>query len=177
MSEETLEKILEAARRVFARHGYDAPLRLIAAEAGVAKSLIVWYFGSKWGLVRRIALESLPGDIAQRCLSQGLRGNSLARCLIQGFMEKYSSDESRRLLVETMALSVWNEEVAEEVARFCSDVIGRLAEGIYGSDTPENRVRVRILFGGLMCYALNKPKCASPQLYAEVLEKVAGCQI
>jgi len=177
VSLETYQRIMEAAREVFARYGFEAPLQLVAKKAGVAKSLVVWYFGSKWDLVRKVALESLPADVAQACTSRGLRGEELVSCLIDGFMRKYSDEVTRRLYIEAMALSNRDEEVGREISRFCESVVGELASAIYGSDTPENRVRVRIIFGALMCYALNKPRFATPELYADVLKRVAKCPI
>jgi len=90
-------------------------------------------------------------------------------------MKKYSDDINQRLLIETMAFSMRDKKLNQELAKFCDNTIGKLASGIYGSDTPENRVRVRILFRSLMCYALN-PMRVSPELYADILEKVVSCQ-
>src|SRR5215217_2934743 len=48
----TRAEILDAARRMFAEHGYEgATMRGIAAEAGVDAALVVHFFGSKAGLL------------------------------------------------------------------------------------------------------------------------------
>jgi len=55
-ADNTRKCIVEAATRLFALHGFQqAPLSLIALEAGVSKSLILWYFGSKDSLVLEVA--------------------------------------------------------------------------------------------------------------------------
>src|SRR5689334_11910381 len=47
----TRDEIAEAGVRCFAREGFRASLRTVAAEAGVSAALIVHHFGSKQGLV------------------------------------------------------------------------------------------------------------------------------
>ena len=47
----TRDQIAEAAVKCFAREGFGASLRTVAAEAGVSAALIVHHFGSKQGLV------------------------------------------------------------------------------------------------------------------------------
>jgi AcrR family transcriptional regulator len=47
----TRDDIAEAGVRCFAREGFGASLRTVAAEAGVSAALIVHHFGSKQGLI------------------------------------------------------------------------------------------------------------------------------
>ncbi len=68
----TRERILEAARRCFARHGYSGTtVRGVAVEAGVAPNLITRYFGGKAGLFRAATAGGfqvrtvLPGPYAE----------------------------------------------------------------------------------------------------------------
>jgi AcrR family transcriptional regulator len=50
---DTRAQLLEAAKRVFARHGFEsATVKEVAEEAGVNVSLISYYFGGKEGLYR-----------------------------------------------------------------------------------------------------------------------------
>lgn len=58
----TARRILEAAHRVLARHGYAAlSLRRVAEEAGVSKALVVYHFEGKAGLVTSL-VDSLWHD-------------------------------------------------------------------------------------------------------------------
>jgi len=58
----TARRILEAARRILTRDGYEGlTLRRIAAEAGETKSLIIYHFDSKAGLVATL-VDSLWHD-------------------------------------------------------------------------------------------------------------------
>jgi TetR/AcrR family transcriptional repressor of mexJK operon len=57
--------IVQAARRVFAREGFDAGMDLIAAEAGVSKVTVYNHYGSKESLFLAVigdALEEALGD-------------------------------------------------------------------------------------------------------------------
>lgn len=63
----TEERILRAARGLFAEFGYDrTTIRAVAASAGVDPALVMQYFGSKerlFGLAARVpADEALPDD-------------------------------------------------------------------------------------------------------------------
>ena len=68
----TARRILEAAHRVLTRDGYEGlTLRRIAAEAGETKSLIIYHFESKAGLVATL-VDSLWHD-TDVALVDGLR--------------------------------------------------------------------------------------------------------
>ena len=61
--ERTRRRILAAARRRFAEVGYErATIRAIAAEAGVDKSSVMQYFGSKQELFREAVRWHIPHD-------------------------------------------------------------------------------------------------------------------
>lgn len=56
------EELLEAACRLFSRHGYSAvSLRALAGEAGVTPAMVHYYFGDKHGLYMAI-LEATVGE-------------------------------------------------------------------------------------------------------------------
>ena len=68
----TRQLILDAARAAFAEHGYrGATVRLIAARAGVAPTLITRYFGGKAELFRAASVidlgvvEAVPGAYSE----------------------------------------------------------------------------------------------------------------
>ncbi len=59
---EVREALLNAACRLFSRHGYSAvSLRALAAEAGVTPAMVHYYFGDKHGLYMAI-LEATVGE-------------------------------------------------------------------------------------------------------------------
>ncbi|MFC4063273.1 TetR family transcriptional regulator [Planomonospora corallina] len=88
--EDTRRRILEAARRLFAEHGYDhVTVRLIAAEAEANIALINRYFGSKRELFAEVlALQGrFPGVL-------DVPDGQLARRLAEYVAERLSSDRS-----------------------------------------------------------------------------------
>lgn len=65
-TQETEEKIREAARKVFLEQGYEgAKIRQIADEAGVNLAMVNYYFRSKEQLFKRIYLETLQEFIGR----------------------------------------------------------------------------------------------------------------
>lgn len=66
-SERTKERILRAAERLFAEHGYDGvSVRDLGAAAGVQIALISYYFKSKEGLYRAVFQRRIEPVSAQR---------------------------------------------------------------------------------------------------------------
>ena len=62
-SDDTKKAIIQAARIIFTRHGYDAAsTRDIAAKAGVNIALINRYFGSKEGLFDQAVMPAFAPD-------------------------------------------------------------------------------------------------------------------
>lgn len=167
---EVIDRIVEAAMRVFARYGYfRAPVHLIAEEAGVSKGLVFWYFRTKEELVTEVAKRALPTDVISRCIDEGLNGQELLICIGTNYLNKYRDDEYRMLFINTLALANVNEIVREELSKICSDLLDRVAEKAYGILNMENVVKARIFFGGLMCYILNPPKNIAGEDYLKSL--------
>lgn len=72
----TRERILAAARELFAARGYrGATLRAVAEASGVDVALIPYYFGSKDGLfTASVALPVRPDEIVDEVFGAGLDG-------------------------------------------------------------------------------------------------------
>lgn len=87
----TREAILVEAGRAFASRGYDgASLREIARAAGVAEPLLVYHFGSKWG-VWKAAVERLFGRVVAATgaafrAADPERGEARLRALLRCFV-------------------------------------------------------------------------------------------
>ncbi len=103
-SEEVRAGIMSAARKHFATHGYQgANLKDIAADAGVANSLINYHFKDKEGLFNA-------------CMEPFARGRMEAILRILG--EPRSRDEIRvriQLFVEEMMVSFLNDQHSFEI--------------------------------------------------------------
>lgn len=81
------DAILDAARRLFAEHGYvGTSLRAIAAAAGVDAALIVHFFGTKAGLLTAAVRWPFDPELQMERVSAGGRrrvGERLARLVVQ----------------------------------------------------------------------------------------------
>ncbi|BEP17843.1 TetR/AcrR family transcriptional regulator [Pyrofollis japonicus] len=168
-AEETRERIIKAAMKVFAEHGYfRAPVRLIAMEAGVSKGLIFWYFRSKDEIIQQVALKALPHDVIKTCLDEDLRGCSLLECIAQRYISKYSDETMTRLLIHTLDVKNVYESVDKLFRDTCEQMLGEVAKRSFPR-VGEKRARTlaRLFFGGLLCLVLSKPKDMSVQEYIE----------
>jgi AcrR family transcriptional regulator len=153
-SPDTRDALLEAASRLFARHGAgEVSLRRLAAEAGVTPAMVHYYFGSKEGLYDAL-LERTFGRVVARvrvlAAREGARAGDGAPATpvpgapLQGLLT---------ILSETMAAEPWVPTlVVREVLmeggrfreRFIRDYASHMAEllpGMMSSEIAAGRFR------------------------------------
>jgi AcrR family transcriptional regulator len=110
------EAILDAARRLFAEHGYVATsLRAIGAEAGVDAALIVHFFGSKAQLLTAALQWPFDPETEMQRISAGGRrqvGEGLARLVVRTW-----DREGDRNAIMTMLRAATVEPAAAELMR------------------------------------------------------------
>ncbi len=97
----TRQELLTAARRQFARDGFErVTVRSVAAEVGVDQALVIRYFGTKADLFAEAArLEfSLP-DLT------GLAPDAIADALLDRFFQLYDDQETFLALLRAAATS------------------------------------------------------------------------
>jgi len=139
-AEETRERILDTALRLFREKGFDeTTMRDIASEAGVATGAAYYYFHSKEDLVmgfyRRTAEEAreiLPGAIAE---SRDLRKR--LRAIIDTKFEQFA--DHRRLMIGLVRIGI---DPSHPLSPFGRDTepmreesIGEFREAVRGSNT------------------------------------------
>jgi AcrR family transcriptional regulator len=107
----TQHKLLTAARRQFAEHGYErASLRAIARAARVDQRLITHFFGSKHGIfVAAMALPVDPADFVAAVAAPGIEG--FGERLARRWVALWDSAEGRHL-VGLLRSAVSNEAAA-----------------------------------------------------------------
>ncbi len=153
------ERIVEAAMRVFAEKGFfNATIDQVAKAAGVSKGLVFWYFRSKDELIKEVAKRSLPLDVISRCLYSGLKGKQLLKRIAEEYMRKYSCDTNKNLLFQALSIKSMYPVIEREISEVCNTLLNRVAEKVYGSLDLDKRVRVKVFFGALLCYALSGVK-------------------
>ena len=121
------EKILAAARRQFARDGYDgATIRGIAADAAVDPALVRHYFGSKEHLfIAALDFPADPAAVVPGMLADGREGLGLR--LATFFLETWDHPSGQPFLA-LMRSVAGNDDAAEMLRQFISrEVIGRIA--------------------------------------------------
>ncbi|MCD6508923.1 MAG: TetR/AcrR family transcriptional regulator [Thermoprotei archaeon] len=167
-------KIVEAAMQVFAERGFfNATTDEVARAAGVSKGLIFWYFRRKDDLIKEVAKRSLPLDIISECLCSGLKGRQLLRRIAEEYVRKYSCDTNRSLLFQALSIRSTHPTIGKEISEVCSTLLDRVAEEVYGSVDLDKRVRMRIFFGALLCYALSGVEEVNRDFYiSKVIEIV-----
>lgn len=106
-SPETREAILDAARELFAAHGFEATtLRAVAERAGVDVALCSYYFGSKAELfAAALNLPAGPVGTLTRAIGDPGDREHLAERILRGLMELWDSPAGTPLvtLVRSMA--------------------------------------------------------------------------
>jgi AcrR family transcriptional regulator len=140
--ERTRRRILAAARRRFAEVGYErATIRAIAAEAGVDKSSVMQYFGSKQELFREAVRWHIPHDE----LTTDDPGQMVENHL-RTMLGNWAADRDSPMAV-LLRTSMTSEEAAELLRRHVTaEVTDHLAATI---DGPDARLRAA-LFGAMM---------------------------
>lgn len=89
------ESILEAARTVFARHGFEnATVQLIARAAGLAKGTLYLYYPSKSAIYSAAVVEGLR-DLAQESARVLASGGDIQQLLRDFFMTRLRYFEER----------------------------------------------------------------------------------
>src|SRR5215207_215214 len=110
-SDPTRARILEAARRRFAREGYDGTtIRAVAADADIDPSMVMRYYGSKDGLFAAAADVDLHlPDLA------AVPRDQLGETLVRHWVARWEGGQSDELLIVLLRSAVTNERAAEQL--------------------------------------------------------------
>ena len=161
-SEQTQQRILEAARTCFAQLGYErATIRTIAAAANADKSSVVKYFGSKQQLFRQAVHFDIPIDELTSA-DPTTSAESYLRSLLAG----WAADPNSPMAV-LLRTSMTSDEAAQLLRdRVEADSMNRIAKHM---DLPDADVRSG-LFAAIMIgiasgrYLLKLPNLADADL-------------
>ncbi len=95
--ERTRERIIDAAKVAFARHGYTAAnMRTIAQDAGISAGLVVRYFGSKQQLFVQVVAETFDLGRAFADVDRGVLGEAFTAAL---FSEQREDDDLMSMML------------------------------------------------------------------------------
>lgn len=170
-SDRTRAAIMDAAKAMFAEHGYEATtVRAIAERASIDPSMIIRYYGSKeelFALASRVELR-LP-DLSGRTHEQ------VGRALVGHFLDLWEGTGRDMGLSILLRAAVTNEDAADKIrAVFREQVrpaLGRVATG-EGTDTRIGMIATQ-LFGLALCrYILKLPPVAT-MTHDELVDRIA----
>ncbi|WP_412516464.1 TetR family transcriptional regulator [Actinomadura madurae] len=120
------QRIVDAARTLFARNGYDrTTVRAIAAEAGVDQAMINYFFGGKQKLFAELMrLPGSPREAVAELLAQGLDGFGAA--FLRNFLQVWDDTDN----VEAFAALVRSasSQEADSAAQMREFVEGEITE-------------------------------------------------
>jgi AcrR family transcriptional regulator len=161
------EAILEAARTLFAEHGYSATtMRAIGTAAGVDAALIVHYFGSKARLLREaIEWPFDPVEAAERVYARGRRnvGEELARLVV----ETWEREGDRSSIMTLLRAATVEPAAAEMLRDFMQNELAPPLFQRLNPDQPELRASLataQIIGLGMARYVLRLEPLASMTL-------------
>ena len=102
-SQPTRDRILEAARAIFGRDGYDrATIRAIAAEADINPAMVMRYYGNKESLFA--AVTSSPVDPADfQTVPKSHLGESVIRHVLEAWDDPEKSATQRAILLAALS--------------------------------------------------------------------------
>lgn len=129
-SQPTVAALIAAARRLFARHGYEgASVRRITAEAGANIGAIGYHFESKLALYERVlvdALEPLLDEVDAVTSAPGTPMEHI-EAVTRVYFDYYLSDDSDfpRLMLQELV-------VAERRVEASMEALGRVHETLAG---------------------------------------------
>jgi AcrR family transcriptional regulator len=159
-SSATKARILDAARQLFGRDGYElATVRGIAAVAQTDPALVIRYFGSKEGLFA----EAAAFDLRLPDMSALPRG-TWGAALVQHFLERWEGepgDHALRILLRTAAS---NPQAAERMRKIFSRQLLPAVAHIAPAEEAERRaglVATQMLGFALCRYVLGLPSVVS----------------
>ena len=139
----TRRRILDAARGVFAQVGYErATIRGIAAAAGVDKSSVIQYFGTKQALFREAVHWDIP--IAEPTSDDA---TETTENLARGMLAAWAADPNSPMAV-LVRTSMTSEDAAEVLrTHITAQSVDAMAANI---DAPDARLRAALAGAMLM---------------------------
>jgi AcrR family transcriptional regulator len=171
MIQDTKQKILDTAERLFGEQGYDATsLRQIIAEAGVNLAAVHYHFGSKEELLDELVVRRAgpvnEARIAMLDLLEAAEGPPVVEKVLEAFLLPTAETANRnpqfvklmgRILTEGLMPSILEKHFQVAAGRF----LRALGKALPDLPRDELRWRVHFMVGAMahtMCRAPEFPK-------------------
>ncbi|MGP1396897.1 MAG: TetR/AcrR family transcriptional regulator [Inquilinaceae bacterium] len=159
MSAETSAKLVAAARRAFAEHGYaETSMDLLCAEAGVTRGALYHHFGGKEGLLEAV-VRQIDGEIGERLTAEEARQtdpwDAFRACCMLWLTQALDPEVQRVLLRDAPAVLGQRLRAIDEassIAPLRDALADLMADGRIASVDPE--AMARLVNGALVDAAL-----------------------
>jgi AcrR family transcriptional regulator len=158
-------RVIAAAEAVFAEHGTDAGVELVAERAGGGKATVYRSFATKEALVSEVVSRQLEAWLAQHAAAEGDAWSVLSRLLVAAAEAK--------VLGEGTVLAANEAALAHARSRWLEAIdalLGRADGSVRADATAEE---VTALFGGV-CRVLASRGEADPGAWRRHAELVAA---
>src|SRR5436309_2070656 len=188
-SEQSRDRLIDAATRLFAERGYrDASVQAIGEAAGISRGSIFWHFGSKegllWAVVQR-AFARWEADTLVPAVGDARGGEAIARALRAHRRFLTDEGDALRLLFVLMFEALGpRPELTGEFARLHRDLralatpwlVQAAAEGEFRADVDPRTIVTLIIgtLGGIVYQYLLDPDGLDVDRCYDDLERVLG---
>jgi Transcriptional regulator len=144
------EKIIEVARRIFARHGYDgASISMIATEAGLTKAALYHHFKNKEAIYRvssRTGMDELVTKVDNALKTVGKHPVERLRAYMRASADRFDKNQDSWVSGSAIFWSTHSPATRSEVLQLRDQYEGVLKqilrdgiqEGIFRSDLDPN---------------------------------------
>ncbi|MEA1903226.1 MAG: TetR family transcriptional regulator [Actinomycetota bacterium] len=166
--EVTRAAVLDAARSMFAEHGFEkATIRAIAAEASVDPALVLHYFGSKDKLfVSAHQLPFSPEDVESAIFDSDLDG--LGERIARFYLSALAVPGSPA--VSLLRATATHEEAAEMLRTFIDLTL--MGPGLETVPGPDRRFRMSLVASHLLGVLFGRLILGIPELAESDLEDI-----
>ncbi|MCV7028966.1 TetR/AcrR family transcriptional regulator [Mycobacterium sherrisii] len=166
------EAVLRAAKRQFARHGYDkTTLRVIADDARVDPSMILYLFGSKAGLFRESMTLVLPADLLTTELAA--RDDRLGYRVVRAYLGLWEEPETAASMASMVQSATSNPDANEAFRGFLHDYLLTAVSGALGGGD-EARLRAMLAATNLVGTAMLRYIMRVPPLSSLRVDEVVA---
>jgi AcrR family transcriptional regulator len=180
--EQTRRRLLAAAGRVFARHGYDgASVPAIAEEAGVSTGAIYSNFSGKEELFLELLRQVAVAGAAQRRdhLEEQTEPADALGAMTRDWVDTVDREpDTVRLMMEFWLYAVRRPEVLELVAGLLAEVRGGFAAALDQLGGLDARTRddlaadLQALAYGFALQRLTEPATATPERFERAVRRL-----
>ena len=175
--EESRGRIMEAALRLFARHGYDGTsVRMIAEETGVSSGLLYNYFDGKEGLLRALFEESMADVRASFAAAEsgGPPAARIERLLRASFRIVRSRESFWRLSYGVRMQPAVLEGLGPQVLAWTDEIRRVLAGYLSEAGVADPEIEARVLFA--LIDGANQHYVLDPERYPleAVIERIVA---